>query len=448
MRQRIRQRINGLRDNAARINATRIAEFVKAHRRQIPIIVVAIIVLVLIWNFVLALPSVRAIMLGGELHASGTIEAEPVSVTADVGGRVLKILAKEGDRVDAGMIVVLLDSESAAADVARAQAALAEAQARRDLAKNGARAEDKAQADATLAQAMAARDGAKRAWDDARAILENPQELNAKIDRARSEVALAEQQIEAVKAQQAQAEALRSKYHGRGSDLEKTFYASFDLQVQAAQEYIVAAMAQRGGAVTFLNDLLAIREHPLDLQIQVHQAEARYREADAAAQIAQAARDLVYAGATKEDLAIAQAAVAQAQAAANAAQARLDKLSLRAPAAGRISKRSIDIGQVIAPGTAAMTIIDTNRLTLTVFVPEDRLGRIRPGQSARVSVDSFPGRTFNGRVTFISPQAEFTPKNVQTVEGRASQVFAVKIRLDNSENLLKSGLPADAAIVP
>lgn len=431
-----------------RIDRARISEFVKAHRRQIPIVVGAIIVLVVIWNFVLALPFVRAIMLGGELQASGTIEAEPVSVTADVGGRVVEILAREGDRVDANTVVVRLDSESAAADFARAQGALAEAQARRDLTKNGARAEDKAQADAVLAQALAAREGAKRAWDDALAILKNPQELNAKIDQVRSQVAAAEQQIESGKAQQAQAEALRSKYHGRGSDLEKTFYASFDLQVQAAQENTAAAMAQRDGAQTMLNDLLAIREQPLDLQMQVHQAEARYREADAAAQLAQAARDLVYAGATKEELAIAQAAVAQAQAAANAAQARLDKLSLRAPAAGRISKRSIDIGQVIAPGTTALTIVDTNRLTLTVFVSEERLGRIRAGQNARVSVDSFPGRTFKGSVTFISPQAEFTPKNVQTVEGRASQVFAVKIRLDNSENLLKPGIPADAVIVP
>ncbi len=431
-----------------RIDRARISEFVKAHRRQIPIVVVAIIVLVVIWNFVLALPFVRAIMLGGELQASGTIEAEPVSVTADVGGRVVEILAREGDRVDANTVVVRLDSESAAADFARAQGALAEAQARRDLTKNGARAEDKAQADAVLAQALAAREGAKRAWDDALAILKNPQELNAKIDQVRSQVAAAEQQIESGKAQQAQAEALRSKYHGRGSDLEKTFYASFDLQVQAAQENTAAAMAQRDGAQTMLNDLLAIHEQPLDLQMQVHQAEARSREADAAAQFAQAARDLVYAGATKEELAIAQAAVAQAQAAANAAQARLDKLSLRAPAAGRISKRSIDIGQVIAPGTTALKIVDTNRLTLTVFVSEERLGRIRAGQNARVSVDSFPGRTFKGSVTFISPQAEFTPKNVQTVEGRASQVFAVKIRLDNSENLLKPGIPADAVIVP
>lgn len=431
-----------------RINRTRISEFIKTHRRQIPIIVVAIIVLVVIWNFVLSLPFVRAILPGGALQASGTIEAEQVSVTSDVGGRVVEILAKEGDLVDTDTIVVRFDSESAAADLARTQGALAEAQARRDLTKNGARAEDKAQADAVLTQAIAARDGAKRAWEDALTILKNPQELNAKIDQARSQVAVAEQQIEAGKAQQAQAEAMRSKYHGRGSDLEKTFYASFDLQVQAAQENIAAAMAQRDGALTLLNDLLTIREHPLDLQMQVHQAEARYREVDAAAQVAQAARDLIYAGATKEDLAIAEAGVAQAQAGVNVAQARFDKLSLRAPAAGRISKRSINVGQVIAPGTTAMTIVDTNRLTLTVFVPEDRVGRVRAGQSARVLVDSFPGRIFNGRVTFISPQAEFTPKNVQTAEGRASQVFAVKIRLENSENLLIPGVPADAVIVP
>lgn len=411
-----------------------------------PVIALAIIIaIILLWNLNTA---ARTFVLGGDFHASGTLEADQVSVTADIGGRVVDILAQEGDTVAANAILLRLDSDSAQADLARAQGVRAEAQAKRDLAKNGARVEDKAQADAALAQAAATRDGAKKSWDDAQSILKTPQELDVKIINARAQVTIGEQQIESARAQQAQAEAGQSRYRGRGSDLEKTLYASLDLQIRAAQENIAAAMAQRDGALTMLNELLAARENPIDLQAQVHQAEARYRDAEAAVQIAQAARDLVYAGATNQDLQIAEGGLVQAQAAEKAAQARVDKLSLRAPTAGQISKRAAQFGEVIAPGTAVMQMVDLARITLTVYVPQDQIGRIQAGETAHVSVDSFPGRVFDGHVTFISPQAEFTPKNVQTIEGRASQAFAVKIRLDDPERLLKPGMAADAVIAP
>lgn len=382
----------------------------------------------------------------GDLRASGTFQADEAAVTAELGGRVTEILVREGDTVAANAPLARLDVEAATADLARAQGGLAEAQARRDLARNGARPEDKAAADAGLAQAVVARDGAKRAWDNMIAILNNPQELNARIDSARAQVTLAAQQIDAAKTGQAQAEASRDKYRGDGSDLGKTMFASLDLQVQAAQESILAATAQRDGTQAALNDLLAVRANPIDLRTQVHQAEARYHDAERAVDIAQAARDLVYAGATKQDLAAAEAAVAQAQAAVNAAQIRLDKLTLRAPAAGLVSRRSIDLGQVIAPGVNTFTLVNPSRLTLTVYFPETEIGKVQFGQAVRVFVDAFPRQTFSGHTVFISSQAEFTPKNVQTAEGRVSQVFAVKIRLDSPEQGLKPGMAADAVV--
>lgn len=417
----------------------------KSRRRFIPIVILLVLVLAgAAWY--LAQPSNIFHGSSAELSGSGTIEGEELAVTAEVGGRVVELVAHEGDSVAANAVVARLDSVSASADLAGAKAALAQAQARRDLARNGARPEDKAQADAAVAQALAARDGAKRAWDDALTILNNPQDLEAQIASARAQVATTNQQIEAAKAQVNQAQAGRAKYAGDGSDLGKTMYTSFDLQVQAAQENVLAATAQRDGAQTGLDDLLAVRANPLQMSAQVHQAEARYHEADAAVAQAQAARDLLYAGSTKEDLAMAQAAVAQAQAAVDGAQTHLDKLTLRAPAAGLVSQRTIEIGQVIAPGTTAFTLVDPKQLTLTVYIPEDQIGRVHLDSPARVSVDSFPGRVYSGRVIFISPQAEFTPKNVQTVQDRASQVFAVKLRLDNPDNTLKPGMPADAII--
>lgn len=145
----------------------------KIQRHFIPPIILTILILPgAAWY--LTQPSNVFRAASSELRASGTIEAEQVAVTADMGGRVVEILAQEGETVVANAILARLDSESAAADLARAQAALAEAQARRDLAKNGARAEDKAQADAALAQALAARDGAKRAWTNSRCARRPP----------------------------------------------------------------------------------------------------------------------------------------------------------------------------------------------------------------------------------------------------------------------------------
>ncbi len=382
----------------------------------------------------------------GELRASGTIQADEVAVTSEMGGRVIEVLAAEGDAVQANAPVARLDADTANADLARAQGALAEAKARLELTANGARPEDKAAADAAVAQAVAARDGAKRAWDDALGILKNPQDLNARIDSAQAQLSVAALQIDAGKAQQQQAEASRDKYRGDGSDLGKTMFASFDLQVQAAQESILAATAQRDGAQNALANLNAIRANPIDLQTQAHAAEARSHDADAAVAIAQAARDLVYAGATKQDVAIAEAAVAQAQAAVNAAQLRVDKLTLRAPASGQVSQKNIELGQVIAPGADTFTILDTDHTTLTVYIPETEIGKIALNQPAHLLVDAFPDRVFIGRVIYISSQAEFTPKNVQTVEGRTSQVFAVKIRAEDPDKSLRSGMPADAII--
>jgi multidrug resistance efflux pump len=382
----------------------------------------------------------------GELTASGTIEAREDAVVAEVGGRVAELLVGEGDTVEANAVVARLDSAAAQADIDRAQAALAEAQARLQLAQNGARAEDIAQADASVAQAIAAREGAKRAWEDARAQLADPQELNARIDAARTAVKLAAQQIEAAQAQKTQVENLRVKFEGRGSDLEKTFYDSYTLQIQAAEENLAAVEAQRDAAQTTLDNLLALHANPLDLQAKVHQAEARYRELDAAVKVAEAARDLIRAGATQPDLALAQAGVDQAKAALTVAQARFGKLTLCAPTSGIVSKRTVNLGEVIAPGATLFTVSDPARLTLTVYVPENLIGQVTVSQSARVRVDSFPGREFSGAVIFVSTQAEFTPRNVQTVEGRATQVFAVKIRLEDPTHELKAGLPADAIV--
>jgi HlyD family secretion protein len=105
------------------------------------------------------------------------------------------------------------------------------------------------------------------------------------------------------------------------------------------------------------------------------------------------------------------------------------------------------VGEIAAPNISLLTIADLDRVTLTIYVPENQIGLVKVGQEVRVKVDSYPERTFDARVVHIASQAEFTPKNVQTQEERVSTVFAVKIEIPNPDGALKPGMPADAEIL-
>ena len=110
--------------------------------------------------------------------------------------------------------------------------------------------------------------------------------------------------------------------------------------------------------------------------------------------------------------------------------------------------RNAEPGSVVNAGAVLLTLGRLDELTITVYVPEDRIGEVILGQTANVSVDSFPGVVFNAAVTYISDQAEFTPRNVETVSGRKNTVFAVKLSLKDTTGRLKPGMPADVIFNP
>jgi HlyD family secretion protein len=139
----------------------------------------------------------------------------------------------------------------------------------------------------------------------------------------------------------------------------------------------------------------------------------------------------------------AQKAIDQAQAAVNLINVQLAKLVITAPLDGVVLSRNIQPGEVILAGGSAFTLGALDRLTITVYIPENRYGEVKLGQLATVKVDSFPNQTFEATVTHISDQAEFTPRNVQTIEGRQTTVFAIELSVQNSGELLKPGMPAD-----
>ncbi len=382
--------------------------------------------------------------LSSPLTASGVIEAREVSITAEVGGRIVDILADEGHEVEEGAILVRLDTALIEAEMGRVQAAVALAQANLAQVKAGAREEEIQAAQAALEKAIAAQEGAKRAWEDAQVALEEPQELELQIAEAETQLALAEHQLSHAQAQLATAQIMRDKYERDGSAEGQDLYEAYGYQVSAAEAALAAAQEQLAGAQKNVENFLALKENPISLRAQVHAAQAQYEIAAAAGEVAQAALESLKAGATPEEIAAAQAQLEQAEATLGLLEVQLEKMTLKAPLSGLVTGRSVQIGETASPGAVLLTLTDLDQVELTVFIPENRLGEVRLGQEVTVEIDSFPGKGYQGEVVYISSEAEFTPRNVQTKEERVNTVFAVKIRLSNPEHELKPGMPADA----
>ena len=380
------------------------------------------------------------------LLVSGVIEGKEVTIASEFGGQVVRLDVDEGDSVTAGQVVVVLDTGDLQAQLAQAEAAVAAAEANLANVKAGAHPAEIQAARAALHQAIAQRDAAERAWRDAQAILADPQELEAQIVQAQAAVDLAAVQVEQAQAQVAAAKVERDRYRAQGSLEEKRMYAAYNYQVEAAQATLEAAQANLDGAKRTLAALEAVRDNPLAVLSQVHAAEGQYQLAAAGVAVALAKLEELKAGPTPEEVAVAEAQVAQAQAAAGLVRTQIEMMTLRSPIDGIVTSRSIRAGESALPGATLLTIANLDEVELTIYIPEDELGRVYLGQKVGVEVDSFPGRVFTGTVSYIAQQAEFTPKNVQTEKERVSMVFAVKVRLPNPEHLLKPGMPADAML--
>ncbi len=415
-------------------------------RRQTRTRAVALL-LIMACALALSCSGCREASVGGAIEASGTIEAEEVIVASEFGGRVEQILADEGDAVELGQALIHLDTQLLEAQIGQAQAAVSAAQANLARVESGARPGEIEMAEALLDQAIVARNGAERAWKDAVALRNNPQQLNAQIDEARTQVELAERGVAQTQAQLQTVVIQRDAYAGAGDDGSKTGYAALDQQVRAAEATVASAEETLAGAQTQLENLLEMHDNPVSLNTAVNQAKAQYNDASAAVGVAQASLDALSARPTPEEVGVAQAPVSQAEAALGILQVQLQKMTLYSPLSGLVSNRSIYAGETASPGVTLMTIANLDEVKLTVYIPENRYGRIQLGQEVDVQVDSFPGKVYEGKVVYISSEAEFTPRNVQTKEERVNTVFAVKVSIPNPDHDLKPGMPADATIV-
>jgi HlyD family secretion protein len=147
-----------------------------------------------------------------------------------------------------------------------------------------------------------------------------------------------------------------------------------------------------------------------------------------------------------EDLAAARARAGQAKATADLLAKQLSDAVIIAPVAGTITHKPFEEGELAGAGSVIATISRLDKMDLMIYVNETELGRVKLGGSADVSIDAYPKRIFSGKVIYISPIAEFTPKNVQTKEDRTKLVFGVKLEVGNQDRVLKSGMPADAVV--
>lgn len=155
---------------------------------------------------------------------------------------------------------------------------------------------------------------------------------------------------------------------------------------------------------------------------------------------------LVREGPRKESIKAAEERVQQAKAALAVSEERLKDTVLFAPVSGVVMRKNMELGETVAPGAPVYTIGDLENPWIRVYVKEDKLGLVKLGQKAGITTDSYPGKKYEGVLTYISSEAEFTPKNVQTQEERVKLVFGMKVSAKNGNGELKPGMPADVKI--
>jgi len=392
-----------------------------------------------------------------EPDASGVIAASEITLSSLHGGTVRAdgLYVAEGDDVRAGQELVALDTTLLDAQIELAAAQLAVAQAALEQVQAGARPGVVATAAQQLQQVRAAQAAAVQGLTDARALRDEPQQLDMQVAVGEVQVEAAQQRLQSATALKDAAEVGKQALEYAQDQIRNWSYpvpppevpeefrsAVWDwwkawVGVNVAQARVDDARAQ-------LAHWRAVREQPQELEARVQVAEAAVARANATVDAAQAQLDAYLAGASSEQLEVARARVGQAQAALDALQAQRQEWVIPAPIDGTVLSCAVHGGEVIAAGSTLLSLADLSRVKLTVYMAEDRLGEVSLNQQVRVTADAFPGRTFEGQVTHIADEAQYTPRNVATQAERVNTVYAVEILLQNGEGLLRPGMAADA----
>jgi len=354
-----------------------------------------------------------------ELYYSGTIEATQADLAFQVGGRVQDVPVDEGQAVKAGQVLAVLEQQSflanrdqANANLTRAEDTLGQAQTLLELNRKALPAEvERAEAAVqTLEAQLKEQEAGYRSQDvqQARLALE---EARITMEEARKDQVRFEQLFKRNVIAEKDKDAADLKY--------QTALKGFE---RARQAYALLKEGYR--------------------QETIEAARARLAEARAALKLAQS--NLQKIEASEKEVAAAGAQVKAMQAAVALAEIQLSYTRLRAPSNGIVVSRNVEPGEVVSVGQEVISMTDLSEVDLKVFVDETEIGRVKPGQRVDVKIDTFPDKIYPGRVAFISPEGEFTPKIIQTRKERVKLVYLVKIKIPNPDFELKTGMPADA----
>jgi multidrug resistance efflux pump len=383
----------------------------------------------------------------GRVTGSGSIEATQVDVTPKVAGRVSKLLVKEGDRVRAGQALAQLEPQEAGAQVAQAQAAAAQAEASVTQAQKAVTTQDEvtraqvaqAQAQVTMAAARVPQAETALAIEE-RTSQQAISAAQAQVDSTQAQVGSARSALAKARSDLARQKALLAQGAVAANEVDaaQAAYDSAAAQNRSAVEAVAQARANLASAQASLMQVQVLRKG-------VEAARANVAQAEAVLENAQSGQTVV--AQRRQDLAAAQAALVQARANLRYQQLIAGHDTILAPQDGVIQTKNVEAGEVVPAGAALYTLLTPQDMWVRIYVREDRVGRVKIGQAARVTVDTLPGRVFSGHVTQINSRPEFTTVNVQTKEDRVKLVFGVKIHLDNRDRLLEAGMPAHAEIV-
>ena len=376
------------------------------------------------WNNLLNPPTLASTA----LTASGTVEMTEIDVAPQAAGKILTVNVKEGDAVHVGDVLAQLDDTLlkdqraiAASTLETANIALVQLTSPSTIAS----------VQAAIAQDKQNIDNAQQAYDNQRTFTTNQSAVqNAKASLVLAQKALTDAQNE---------------YNNVGGSPDN------NTDKAAAYSKLYAAQTSYNSANYTYNLWLGnVNSEQLDIKAgTLAVAQAKLPEDQALLAVLQGGPIPANAtGAGIVQLQQARIAVQLAQANLNLLDDEINTMTVKSLVNGVVMTRNAEPGSVVNAGAIMLTVGRTDELTITVYVPEDRIGEVILGQTANVSVDSFPGVVFKSTVTYISDQAEFTPRNVETVSGRKNTVFAVKLTLSDISGKLKPGMPADVVFNP
>ncbi len=350
-----------------------------------------------------------------EIRMAGVVESQEVRLGSKIGGRVEKLLIAEGDTVKAGQVLVVLAIPELLAQRDQTKAHVAAAQAARNRAYNGYLPEEKTAAQGAYDAAKARHERLVAGWR-----LIEQKWMRADLEAADADLQSANAEFDRVKT---------------------LFYKS---PGSTSQKELDEAKRSRDRALATVNSLQA----KLDMVTKEGSRKEDIAEAAGDMLRAKAQLDLINRGIRDEDKATADAELAAQQAKLKELEANIAEAEIKAPGVARVEVVSIRPGDLVLPNQPVIRILKTEDCWVKVFVPETKLGKVTKGQLASVTIDSHPGKKFQGKVSQVASISEFLPRNVQSLDERRNQMFAIKVIMTQPEaiDIFKPGMAAEVVL--